>query len=79
MPLIVVIFTLRRVSRFPHGATRRPPLARPGNGFGRPTRPGPTLWATPDEIRDQPAASVDHVIDRLTVAVDLVLEESGAH
>ena len=24
-----------------HGATRRPPFERPGNGFGRPLRPGP--------------------------------------
>jgi hypothetical protein len=24
-----------------HGATRRPPYRRPGNGFGRPLRPGP--------------------------------------
>jgi hypothetical protein len=24
-----------------HGATRRPPVERPGNGFGRPVRPGP--------------------------------------
>ena len=24
-----------------HGATRRPPMERPGNGFGRSPRPGP--------------------------------------
>jgi hypothetical protein len=30
------------VTRRPaHGATRRPPFERPGNGFGRPLRPGP--------------------------------------
>ena len=36
-----------------HGATRRPPLARPGNGFGRPVRPGP-----PTELRDARALAV---------------------
>ena len=25
-----------------HGATRRPPVERPGNGFGRPVRARPT-------------------------------------
>ncbi len=27
--------------RHAHGATRKPPVERPGNGFGRPVRPGP--------------------------------------
>jgi len=31
-----------------HGATSRPPLARPGNGFGRPVRPRPgARWRNP--------------------------------
>ena len=29
--------------RFPHGSTRRPVAARPGNGYGRSLRPGPDL------------------------------------
>jgi hypothetical protein len=33
-----VVGVIRRPA---HGATRRPPLQRPGNGFGRPLRPGP--------------------------------------
>jgi hypothetical protein len=28
--------------RIPHGATTRPPLARPGSGYGRPVEPGPS-------------------------------------
>jgi hypothetical protein len=28
--------------RLPHGATARPPLSRPGNGYGRPLKPGPS-------------------------------------
>ena len=28
--------------RPPHGATRRPPLDRPGGGYGRPVRPRPS-------------------------------------
>lgn len=31
-----------RVRRHLHGATRRPPLTHPGNGYGRPGRPGPS-------------------------------------
>jgi hypothetical protein len=27
--------------RHAHGATRKPPVERPGNGFGRSVRPGP--------------------------------------
>src|SRR5947209_3826788 len=29
------------IRRPAHGATRRPPVERPGSGFGRPVRPGP--------------------------------------
>jgi hypothetical protein len=36
-----------------HGATRRPPVTRPGNGFGRPVRPGP-----PAGLRDARALAV---------------------
>jgi len=28
--------------RVPHGATTRPPLARPGSGYGRPVKLGPS-------------------------------------
>lgn len=35
------------IRRLPHGATRRPPMPRPGSGFGRPVRTGP-----PKELRD---------------------------
>jgi hypothetical protein len=27
--------------RLAHGPTKRPPVPRPGNGYGRPVRPGP--------------------------------------
>jgi hypothetical protein len=27
--------------RVPHGATTRPPLSRPGSGYGRPVKLGP--------------------------------------
>ena len=30
------------VRRVPHGATSRPPLARPGSGYGRPVKLGPS-------------------------------------
>ena len=34
-----------------HGATRRPPLARPGNGYGRAVRPRPTAsWRALDQL-----------------------------
>ena len=33
--------------RVPHGATTRPPLARPGSGYGRPVKLGP-----PDELQE---------------------------
>ena len=36
-----------------HGATHRPPGARPGNRFGRPVRPGPPLG-----LRDARALAV---------------------
>jgi hypothetical protein len=28
--------------RLPHGATTRPPMPRPGNGYGRPVKLGPS-------------------------------------
>ena len=28
--------------RIPHGGSTRPPLARPGNGYGRPVKLGPS-------------------------------------
>jgi len=34
-----------------HGATARPPMARPGSGYGRPARPGPPeSWREPDVV-----------------------------
>ncbi len=43
------------MQRFPHGATRRPPFARPGAGYGRRTgRPGPES-ARPKPLLQQPA------------------------
>jgi hypothetical protein len=47
-----------------HGGTTRPPLARPGNGFGRVLRPGPNDQRTPADCR-APAPSLDHVVERL--------------
>jgi hypothetical protein len=38
----VLVGTVGMMRRPAHGATRRPPLERPGNGFGRPLRARPT-------------------------------------
>ena len=42
--------------RIPHGATTRPPLARPGSGYGRPVKLGPSnqlhAYATRSRARD---------------------------
>ena len=44
------------MQRFPHGATLRPPFARPGAGYGRRIgRPGPES-ARPKPVQEQPAA-----------------------
>jgi hypothetical protein len=47
--------------RFPHGVTTRPGPARPGNGYGRITRPGP------DRVRASRLLKVE-------VAVEVVAE-----
>ena len=37
--------------RVPHGSTTRPPLARPGNGFGRTPQAGPPPnWRDPTAV-----------------------------
>ena len=37
--------------RLPHGSTTRPPLARPGNGYGRAPHAGPPAnWRDPDAV-----------------------------
>ena len=37
--------------RLPHGGTSRPPLARPGSGYGRPVRTGPPAsWREHDVV-----------------------------
>ena len=55
-----------------HGATRRPPLVRPGNGFGRPLRPGPRReWRSPDTVAEVRAWDpVELLIVNLTSASD---------
>lgn len=50
--------------RLPRGATVRPPLERPGNGFGRALRPGPsavtrTLSPAARSYFDDPTGLVD--------------------
>jgi hypothetical protein len=55
-----------------HGATSHPQLVRPGNGYGRPLRPGPRDRApllSDEEFR--------RAIERLLVDVDLVTAERG--
>ena len=73
--------------RFPHGATRRPPNPRPGNGYGRPLRPGPSAWCAPDgfetlafqrEQRGDRRVDLDAELARLTVTLDLAREELAA-
>lgn len=61
--------------RHPHGSTRRPPNARPANGYGRPLRPGPAAWARPGGVGDLAAVDLDRELARF-VAVDLVAEEA---
>lgn len=78
LPLVVQFFTFAPMRRPPHGASLRPPHVRPGNGFGRPTRPGPSAWARPEAVRDLAPVDLDTVVARLAVAIDLVLEEVGA-
>jgi hypothetical protein len=40
------------IRRVPHGGTTRPSHSRPGNGFGRPVKPGPPEeWRLPDAFR----------------------------
>lgn len=41
-----------------HGATRRPPMERPGNGFGRPVRPRPAAL-----LRGEGAYLMAHALD----------------
>jgi hypothetical protein len=37
--------------RLPHGSTTRPPLERPGNGFGRTPKVGPPpTWRDPETV-----------------------------
>jgi hypothetical protein len=37
--------------RQPHGASRRPPMPRPGSGYGRPLRTGPpSSWRVHDLV-----------------------------
>jgi hypothetical protein len=72
----VVFFTFPGMSRrFTRGATLRPPHARPGNGYGRPTRPGPCAWGAPEGVGPLSATELDDVITMLVVSLDLVAEE----
>lgn len=57
-----------------HGATRRPLLARPGNGYGRALRPGPSPALR--RAASGAAGDLDRFLERLHVVVDLVVEES---
>jgi hypothetical protein len=61
--------------RFAHGASPRPLHARPGNGYGRPTRPGPCAWGAPEGVGPLSATELDDVITMLVVSLDLVAEE----
>jgi hypothetical protein len=55
-----------------HGATRRPPVTRPGNGFGRSLRPGPRQeWRSPETIAEVRAWDpVELLIVNLTTSSD---------
>jgi hypothetical protein len=70
----VVVCIIDSMRRPRHGASSRPPLARPGNGFGRPLRPGPRDRAplpSDEEFR--------RALERWLVDVDLVSAERGDH
>jgi hypothetical protein len=44
--------------RIPHGATTRPPMVRPGSGYGRPVKLGP-----PNQLRAYATRSRTRVRD----------------
>ncbi len=72
----MVFFTVPGMSRrFAHGASRQPPHHRPGNGYGRSTRPGPCAWGAPAGVGPLSATELDDVITMLVVSLDLVAEE----
>ncbi len=53
-----------------HGGTSRPPLSRPGNGYGRPLYPGPAGRAPVPSDEEWRRA-----VERWLVDVDLVTAE----
>jgi hypothetical protein len=53
--------------RLPHGASTRPPLARPGSGYGRPVKLGP-----PEQLQEVAVKSRKRVRDfAMLLAVSL--------
>jgi hypothetical protein len=70
---VCIIISMRRPR---HGATSHPQLVRPGNGFGRPLRPGPR-----DRTRLDEAIPSDEefrrAVEAWLVDVDLVSAERG--
>jgi hypothetical protein len=57
------------IERHPHGASAHPPLSRPGNGYGRSTRPGPNQRRVPKAWRG-PALSVEMFVELATLRDD---------
>jgi hypothetical protein len=60
------------VRRLPHGATKRPPVVRPGSGYGRPVRPVP-----PDELRAALALTLTSRDESELVALLLPVERDA--
>ena len=61
--------------RPPHGATNRPPLTRPGNGYGRSIAPGPQRLLTPIRLE---SSAAERVLGLWAVDIDLVDAETAA-
>jgi len=62
-----------------HGATRRPPMERPGNGFGRSLRPGPAAV-----LRGEDAYLMARVLDpsellHVVLREDVVVADDALH
>ena len=72
LPLSVAVCIIDSMRRPRHGGTSHPPLAHPGNGFGRPLRPGPLV-----EVPVLSDEQWRRALECWAVDVDLVTGERG--
>jgi hypothetical protein len=69
------------VQRFSQGATKAPPVARPGNGYGRPGRAGPARAWNREALAWRRSLGSVRDFDELfedRVAIDLTTEDNSA-